>query len=109
MYLYGESDMSKEEYIKTRAGIESKIAAASQTKQEVQSRISPSLNIDKDKYLPVLRLLNPYVNWKRLVLETSQKLMSEFCHDVLKQVIVDKGKIIKIVFNNDIEHVFTYD
>lgn len=109
LYLYGESDMSKEDYVKTRAGIEAKIAAASQVKEQVQSRISPSLNVDKEKYLPVLRVLNVYMDWKRIILETSQQLASEFCHDVLKQVIIDKGRIIKIVFNNDVQHVFTYD
>lgn len=109
LYLYGDANISKEDYVKERQAIESKIAAVTAEKNETVKQISPDFDIDRDKYKKVLKMLGRNPDYRAIMTATGKNVLADFFHDVLDSVILDKTRIAKIVFKNGIAHNFAYD
>lgn len=109
LYLYGEAEITKDDYVKERAAIESKIAAVLDERNETAKQISPDFDIDKVKYSKILRMLATNADYRMIIDKVGVPLFGEFFHDVLENIVLDKGKILKITFKNGISHCFSYN
>nr|DAG49962.1 MAG TPA: integrase [Bacteriophage sp.] len=104
LYLFGDANMSKEDYVTTRGKIESKIAAVISARDETTREVSPRLDVDAKKYGPILKLLRGNVGYKMIGDKVGFDLLAEFFHDVLSGIVVDKSGIVKIIFKNGVAH-----
>ena len=108
LYLYGESDISKEEYITEREKIESKIAALS-TATEIEKQISPALDVDRRKYKTLLRMVANQAHYKAIIEKCGLHLLAEFFHDSLEGITTNHRQIVRITFKNGVSHNFSYN
>lgn len=109
LYLYGESEISKEEYTEERKKIESKIATLSGASGSLEKQISPALDVDRKKYRPIIRLLTNQTDFHGIVDQCGRDLLAEFFHDALMGITVNGRQVMKITFKNGITHNFTYE
>lgn len=110
LFLFSDAEMSKEEYAEKRKGIEKQIEVIKTDAEKKSRQISLDLHINKDKYSEVLHYLEntEIINYEKMQLELTHELLCSFCHDAIKEIIVNKNKIAKITLNNGVPHVFDY-
>lgn len=108
LYLYGDSDLSKEEYLTERKKIEAKIASLAEIATDSEKQTSPALLVDPKKYAPILQRLTVSPDYKRIVKECGHPLLSQFFHDCLEGITVHERQVVRITFKNGISHNFEY-
>ena len=108
LYLYGDSDLSKEEYLAERKKIEAKIASMAEVTTDSEKQTSPALLVDRKKYGPILERLTVAPNYKLIAKECGHDLLSQFFHDCLEGVTVHEKQVVRITFKNGISHNFEY-
>lgn len=108
LFLFSESEMTKEEYAGKRKEIEKQIEAIKEDANKKSSKASLDLKVDKEKYRAVLDYLEntEIINYETMQKELTHELLCSFCHDCIKEIIVNKTRVAKIVLNNDVPHVF---
>lgn len=109
LYLYGDSDISKEEYTTERKKIENKIAALTTASTEIERQISPALDADRRKYKTVFRMVANQAHYKAIIEKCGLHLLAEFFHDCLEGITTNHRQIVRITFKNGVSHNFSYD
>ncbi len=109
LYLYGDSDLSKESYMAERKKIELKIAAVLGKTQKEESQVSPKLSIDASKYEAILSTLAGTPDYMQLLQQCGHKLLADFFHACIKSIVTNKRKVVRITFNNGVSHNFAYE
>lgn len=109
LYLFGDSDITKEEYTEERKKIENKIAALSSASAEIEKQISPALDVDGRKYKALLRMAANQAHYRAIINKCGLHLLAEFFHDCLQGITTNHRQIVRITFKNGISHNFSYD
>lgn len=109
LYLYGDSDLSKEMYVAERKKIELKIASIMGKTQKEEKQVSPKLSIDASKYETILSMLHDTADYMQILEKCGHKLLADFFHDCIKSIVTSNRQVMRITFRNGVSHNFIYE
>ena len=109
LYLYGDSDLSKENYVAERKKIELKIASIMGKTQKEEKQVSPKLSIDASKYETILAMLHDTADYMQILEKCGHKLLADFFHDCIKSIVTSNRQVMRITFSNGVSHNFIYE
>lgn len=108
LYLYSDSNMTKDDYIKERSKILAKIDALNHSQQAAGAKLSPTLKINKTTYKIVLDGLYsmPAIDYKTLQAIASHALLCDFCHVTIKRIVIAGRDISEVETTNGARYIF---
>ena len=111
LFLFAESEMTKEEYASKRKEIEKKIESIRAEAKKKSSKASIDFLKLRNNYADIIEYLEntEIIDYVEAQKKLSHEDLCKFMHDCLKEVIINKTEIVKITFANDVSHCFKYE
>lgn len=115
LYLYSEDAMSESEYIIQRTKLKESLEDIDEqicimNAEPWEQSLSDAEFIQRASEFIIAQKFTDrkYINFKRLAISVDREVLKSFVQNVIDNIVMESGKVTKIVFKNGLSHTFIY-